>query len=271
MSTAERIMWWGAVGVAAGALAACDATEPGDAAAATPSASVATVTTGPADDAELSALLGSFEPEIAGFDVPSQFAGRGDVYAVEDWYAEESGVIEPAACAPFDDATRLATDQDLGAAGRDLRYAVGWYFPDGEMPEEPPFEPSIEVQVRVFGDEVLAAAVPAAVLGAHCEGFTSTATWDEGTNVLEHEVATVDEVTLPGLDEPTVRIVWAKGVATDYDLDGEVVGTDWRDGWTQYVHVDGVDAITVELPGVDDEEAVAAQVIADFLDHMAAG
>ncbi|WP_062516874.1 hypothetical protein [Demequina gelatinilytica] len=259
----------GTVGVVVAVTAGCDRAEP-SVADGTPTATTASAqAVAPADDPELRALLGSFGPEIEGFEVPARFA-RGGPEPASALVLDAPDVVEPAECTGFHQASALATPEDLGAAADDLLFAAGWFFPGGAMPDEPPFVPSIEVAARVFDDAAVAADLVGALLGSGCEAYVRTATWDDGSNTLEHEVAEVGEIDLPGLEARTVLIVWARGTATQYDAAGEVVGVDTRESWRQYVHVDGVDAISIETAGLEDEQMVA-DVIAQFLDHMATG
>ncbi|SEJ50469.1 hypothetical protein [Demequina mangrovi] len=269
MGSVTRAGLIGALGMAAGLIAACDPVDPAEpGASASARASSADAVVGPADDEALVDLLGSFAPSIDGYVALTGTRSRPSPVAA--YVVDAPDVVEPSSCTAFHLASTLLTDADLGAAARDLEFAVGWFFPGGVMPDEPPFVPSIEVYTRVFADPELAAGVPDALIGSGCDAYLRTATWDDGSNTLEHEVANVGWVSLEGLSSPTVRIAWAGGTATNYDAQGELVLAETREAWDQYVHVDGVNAISIETAGLEDE-AMVADLIAQFLDHMAGG
>ncbi|WP_062526525.1 hypothetical protein [Demequina rhizosphaerae] len=136
------------------------------------------------------------------------------------------------------------------------------------MPAEPPFDPSIGLVTRVFGDEALAASLYTTLLDADCTSYTMTQDLGDHDRVLEQTVDEVVEVQLDGLAEPTVRVLYGSGRAYGVDADGKVEEGDRRESWSEYVHVDGPFVIMVETATIDDEEAVVARIIADYLAHM---
>lgn len=253
-------------------LAACDASEadgPGASASSSGTVSPVADAGGPADDGELRALLSGYDPVIDGFD---HIAGDDQLtVSASEFYGDATTVIDPAGCTAFQHATALGTDADLTAARDDLLGLVPIYYPGGEPPAEPPYGANLWMITRVFADEAAAATLTTSLLEADCSEYTSTDTYGDGVRVLEHAVDEVAEVQLPGLDAPTVKVVYEHGQVYGSGPDGELEEGDSRDAWSEYVHVVGPYAIMIEATEMPDEDALAARLIAEFLDHMGAG
>lgn len=269
MGRAMRVVAGCAFACAIPLVAACDPAGGEPVASASASVTAVADSGGPADDRELRTLLSGFDPVIEGFDHV-----EGDYQLsvrASDFYGDATTVIDPANCTAFQHATALGTDVDLTAAADDLVRVVPIYYPGGEEPPEPPYAPNLWMITRAFGDEAVAATVATNLLGSDCGAYTSTDTYADGIRILDQEVASVSSVTLPGLDEPTVRVVYSFGQASGTNEHGEIEEGDSRDGWVEYVHVSGPYAIMIEMAEMPDEDALAARLIAEFLDHMGAG
>ncbi|WP_156165520.1 hypothetical protein [Demequina rhizosphaerae] len=252
-------------------LAACDSssaggTEESSPAVASPVSATGSAAAGPADDRELQQRLAGFDPEIEGFARPD--SGDEPTETASEAFGSAIAVVEPARCNALEQAVGLGTDEDLRDAANDLVRYPGFFVPGGVMPAEPPFDPSIGLVTRVFGDEALAASLYTTLLEADCTSYTMTQDLGVHDRVLEQTVDDVVEVHLDGLEEPTVRVVYGSGRAYGVDEDGRIEEGDFRDSWSEYVHVDGPFVIMVETATIDDEEAVVAQIIADYLAHM---
>ena len=260
----------GVMGCAAPLLAGCDPAaggepdpSPSPAASAAPSAEDA-----PVNDPALKLRLAQAEPEIDGYvALPGVLSPVDSVGAL---HAGAVAVVEPASCSTFHLATELGTDQDRTAAAGDVFNPAGPYVLAEDVDTEPPWDAQIGIETRVFGSEELAATLPRILLDADCDAYTRTATWDTGSHVLEDAVASVSAVDLEGLDSSTVKVAFASGRGTLYGEDGALEGADERGSWNRYIHVDGPYAIFVDLVGVDDEETVVAQAIADILGALEA-
>ncbi|SEJ50390.1 hypothetical protein [Demequina mangrovi] len=258
------------VTAAACALAACDPSETGEPGGSpTPSAVGDVAAPDPVDDPVLKRHLAEFdrEVEIAGMGVPADWGSPVD--SASGYLGGGTIVVEPAACAELDQAIGLGTDADRTAAAGDIVNPVGPFFPGGVEPTDAPPEAGVAIVTRVFADEALAASVLASLLEADCDAYATTSTWDGGSSERSVEIVGVDEVVLDGLGAATVRIGESAESFVLYDEDGSVENEGDHDPSRMYVHVEGPYAIRVMIFGVDDEEAVVADVIATFLAHMA--
>ncbi|MDN4477242.1 hypothetical protein QQX10_04440 [Demequina sp. SYSU T00039] len=269
---------WGRAVVAGAAccalplLAACDggAEEPSDA---SPSAEASVGDVGETTATSGGALklhLAAFDSLVAfeGLAVPAgQFS---PVDSAEGFYGSATSVVEPASCTAFHQAAELGSDADLGAAAQDLINPVGPFFVDGVPPEDEEDLTVASVLTRVFGDPELASTVPAALLESECTAYTVTSSWDGTTAADERVITAVDQLDLPGLAAPIVRVRHGAEESVFYGPDGEVEHRSTYEPRTAYVHVAGPYAISVEVVGVEDEEAQAARVIQAYVDHMGA-
>ncbi|WP_062529039.1 hypothetical protein [Demequina rhizosphaerae] len=270
-ATMVRAVTVGACAVAVPLLAGCDSSGAVDASP-TAAEAAASVETEAAliDDPELKRHLATFDGmvEIDGYAVP---AGElSPVDSVESFMGSGTDVYDPAACSAFHQATALTTAEDLTAAAGDIVNPVGPFFPGGEPPEDEP-EHVVWILTRAFADEELAATLYPALLDADCTTYSWETTWEDGSTSTEHEVAEVAEEQLDGVDGTTMRVTFAGGTSTLYDAAGEVDQVGERGPWNHYVHVDGPYAIMIDAVGIDDEQAVIAQIIGDFVEHMDAG
>jgi|GEM_PF-4508142 len=268
MNRRASIVTIGAVACVAPLLAGCDPAAGGEPDASPSASAAASAEDAPVNDPALKLRLAQAEPEIGGY-LPL-LGVLSPVDSVGAFHAGAVDVVEPASCTAFHQATDLGTDQDLTAAAGDLFNPAGPYVRPEDVDTEPPWDAQIAIKTRIFGSEDLAATLTGILLDADCDAYTRTGTWDTGRQVLEHTVASVSEVDLEGLDTSTVKVAFASARSTLYDEDGALSDADERGAWNHYVHVDGAHAIMVDLLGVDDEEAVVAQAIADILEALEA-
>lgn len=223
-------------------------------------------------DAELRRHLEAFDSlvEFEGLAMPPGV--RSPVDTAQGFYGSETAVVEPAACTTFHEAAGLGTGADLTDAADDLVNPVGPFFVGGEVPEGDAGASATfaSVLTRVFHDPAMAASLGETLLAGDCTRYDVRTTWDGGATDEDITIGGVDQVTLPGLDGPTVRISYDGVEDAFFDETGEQLGEGSRDPWTAYVHVSGASVISIEMLGVADEEEQAGRAISAFLEHMGA-
>jgi len=212
---------------------------------------------GPYDDEAIYELLASFEPPVDAM-THMHPSGAPAVDTAAAWGGATVVEIEPAACKPFYALFEMSTDLDGSDAARDAVDPGGRYVPEDGDPDAPE-APHITLFTRVFADPALAAALAQDALDADCDQYV--ATFPEYGVGRARTIQSVDESSLDGVGGDVLHVA----VETSNTGEGAPDET-----WTSefYYYADGANAIQVGATNVDDPDAVAAQLIADYVEHM---